>query len=309
MRPIVVGTRKSALAVKQTENVVAMLRAAFPEYTFEMKKVVTKGDRVLDRKLAEIGGKGLFVKEIEKAMLADEIDIAVHSMKDMPSVLPEELTIAAIPMREDHRDVLISADHQPFMQLKEGAVVGTSSPRRAAQLMARRSDIHVQMIRGNIGTRLEKLHQGTFDAIVLAASGLQRMGWSEDVVTEYLSADICLSAVGQGALALQCQADRPAIVELLQAVRDDETEVTVRAERAFLYELEGGCKTPIAAYATYDRDGLSLTGLVASTDGRTILQDEVQGSDAQSLGKELARRLLQRGARKILDEAEEEISS
>lgn len=213
MRNIIVGSRRSKLAMTQTKWVIKKLEELNPDFTFEIKEIVTKGDRILDVTLSKVGGKGLFVKEIEQAMLSGEIDMAVHSMKDMPSALPEGLMVGCIPKREDPRDVLISKGRQKLADLKQGAVVGTSSLRRSAQLLQMRPDLEIKWIRGNIDTRLKKLETEDYDAIILAAAGLSRMGWKDDVVTEFLDPESCLPAVGQGALAIECRGsdEEPAV--------------------------------------------------------------------------------------------------
>lgn len=307
MRSIVVGSRKSNLALTQTHLVMDALKALGQSYSYDVKEISTKGDRIQDVTLSKVGGKGLFVKEIERAMLDGEIDIAVHSMKDLPSQLPEGLMIACMPERAPHRDVLVSKDHLPFYKLPEGAVIGTSSLRRAAQFLAKRPDLDIQPIRGNIETRLQKLENGNFDATVLAAAGLERMGWSQDIVTEYLSEDICLSAAGQGTLAIECRTDDHELRALLANINDMVTYRTVSAERAFLYQVEGSCQTPIAAYATLEDDTLTLTGLVAHPDGNVVLKDTRTGTDPEHIGTQLAKRLQDMGAKKILDEVKADL--
>ncbi|WP_240374690.1 hydroxymethylbilane synthase [Bacillus piscicola] len=308
MRTIVLGTRKSNLALKQTEWVIEQLQKLDLPFQYEMKKIVTKGDKILDVTLSKVGGKGLFVKEIEEAMENKEIDIAVHSMKDVPGVLQKGFTLGAITNRVDARDVLISNDNLCFDELPEGAVVGTSSLRRSAQLLARRPDINIKWIRGNIETRLRKLREEDFDAIVLAAAGLKRMGWSDDIVTEYLNEDLCLPAVGQGALGLECRSDDKEVLELLQHINDEEVAKRVTAERAFLQEVEGGCQVPIGGYATTSDNGeVSLTALVGSPDGKTILKEMKQGADPNNVGREAAQSLLRQGAKEILDKVKEEL--
>lgn len=307
MKTINVGSRKSNLAKKQTHLVMASLQKLGKPYEFAIKEISTQGDRIQNVTLSKIGGKGLFVKEIERAMLAGEIDMAVHSMKDVPSQLPDGFSIVCIPKRVNDRDVLISKDHVPFRALPEGAVVGTSSLRRSAQLLSARPDLDIQPIRGNIETRLRKLEEGHFDATILAAAGLERMGWGQDIVTEYLSEDICLPAVGQGALAVECREDDTEIKELLSQINDRETDLTVSAERAFLYQVEGSCQTPIAARATLSGDTIALTGLVARPDGKVILSDRKSGTEPEQVGKALADKLLDLGAGDILADVREEL--
>ncbi|MCH1626599.1 hydroxymethylbilane synthase [Fredinandcohnia quinoae] len=308
MRKIIVGSRRSKLALTQTNWVIQQLKNLGLPYEFEVKEIVTKGDKILDVTLSKVGGKGLFVKEIEQAMLSKEIDMAVHSMKDMPAVLPEELTIGCIPKREDHRDVIISKDRVPFSKLPSGSIIGTSSLRRSAQLLATRNDIEIKWIRGNIDTRLAKLENEEYDAIVLAAAGLKRMGWSDDVVTDFLDTETCLPAVGQGALAIECRSDDKELLDALAKFNDEYTNVTVTAERAFLHKMEGGCQVPIAAYATLSNEkNISLTVLVASPDGKTMYKEEVHGVDPIEVGNEAAKRLSDRGAKELIDKVKEEL--
>ncbi|WP_018931409.1 hydroxymethylbilane synthase [Gracilibacillus lacisalsi] len=307
MRKIVVGSRRSNLALTQSEWVIEQLKKhAGDKYQFEIKKIVTKGDQILNVTLSKVGGKGLFVKEIEKAMYDKEIDFAVHSMKDMPAVMPEGLMIGSIPVREDHRDAFISNDHIKLADLPAGAVVGTSSLRRGSQILAARPDLKIQWIRGNIETRMRKLKEENFDAIILAAAGLKRMNWSEDIVTEYLEPDVCVPAVGQGALAIECREDDQELLALLEKINDAYTEKTVTAERTFLHLLNGGCQVPIGGYAYLDGDEVVLTALVASSDGNTILKETIRGNDPQQVGKEAAEKLQAQGAQKLVDEAIEE---
>ncbi|MBM6619773.1 hydroxymethylbilane synthase [Bacillus suaedaesalsae] len=308
MRKIIVGSRKSKLALTQTNWVIEQLKALGGPFEFELKEFVTKGDVILDVTLSKVGGKGLFVKEIEQAMLDKEIDMAVHSMKDMPAVLPKGLTVGCMPKRVDYRDALISKGNVSLAELKKGAVVGTSSLRRSAQLLAARPDLEIKWIRGNIDTRLAKLETEEYDAIILAAAGLQRMGWSEEVVTEYLDIDTCLPAVGQGALSIECREDDHELRELLSKFNDATTDVTVSAERVFLHELEGGCQVPIAGFAELASDGqISLTGLVGTPDGKTIFKETVSGSDYEKVGKEVAARLKEKGAADVISQVKKEL--
>ncbi|MBT2290522.1 hydroxymethylbilane synthase [Paenibacillus albidus] len=321
MRKIIVGSRQSALALTQTGHVIADLQRLSGEhgfdFTFEVQKIVTKGDRILDVTLSKVGGKGLFVKEIEQAMLAGEIDMAVHSMKDMPSELPEGLINGAVPKRVDPRDCLISAGGVALADLPQGARVGTSSLRRSSQLAALRPDLVIEPVRGNIDSRLRKLESGEYDAILLAAAGLQRMGW-EDRVTEYLPPELCLPAVGQGALGIECREDDHELRKLLDLYNDTDTALTVAAERRFLGVLNGGCQVPIGAFAVLGstmepadaestgnvkaepKQLVSLTGMVGTPDGSTILKETCTGDDPVRLGEEVARRLIDKGAEQIL---------
>lgn len=313
MRTIVVGSRQSALALTQTGQVIddlkRLARDHGMEFDFEVKKIVTKGDRILDVTLSKVGGKGLFVKEIEQAMIDGEIDMAVHSMKDMPSVLPEGLTTGAVPRRKDPRDCLISLEADSLDSLPHGAKVGTSSLRRSSQLRAYRPDLQLEWIRGNIDSRLRKLEDGEFQAIILAAAGLQRMGW-EDRITSYLSIEACLPAVGQGALGIECREDDAEVLKLLSLYNDEETSRTVAAERKYLSELNGGCQVPIGAYAVlteapagHSLEGQSiiqLTGMVGSPDGEIVLKESAQGTDPEALGVEVSDKLKAMGAEQIL---------
>jgi hydroxymethylbilane synthase len=257
-----------------------------------------------------VGGKGLFVKEIEQAMLAREIDMAVHSMKDMPSELPEGLINGAVPKRVDPRDCLISSSGAGLEELPQGARVGTSSLRRSSQLAALRPDLVIEPVRGNIDSRLKKLESGEYDAILLAAAGLLRMGW-QDRVTAYLPPEVCLPAVGQGALGIECREDDAELRKLLALYNDERTALTVTAERTFLGALNGGCQVPIGAYAILEPEGeaagpsITLTGMVGTPDGTVILKETCTGNDPVELGSEVARKLVARGAEKILADVRE----
>lgn len=309
MRNIIVGSRQSALALTQTNQTIGLLKEICVkeglDYTFEVKPIVTRGDRILDVTLSKVGGKGLFVKEIEEALLGGEIDMAIHSMKDMPFELPEGLVIGAVPEREDPRDCIVSRDGKPLADLPQGARIGTSSLRRAAQLQAHRPDFRIESIRGNIDTRLRKLTDENFDAILLAAAGLHRMGW-KDRVTEYLPPEVCLPAVGQGALAVECRGADAELLGLLDRLNDPATARAVAAERKLLGLLNGGCQVPIGAYASL-RTGdkppeVELRGVVASPDGSRLLKERFAGSDPEAVGTAVAEALLRRGADDILAE-------
>lgn len=307
MRKIIVGSRRSKLAITQTKWVISKLKEINPNVDFEIKEIVTKGDKILDVTLSKVGGKGLFVKEIEDAMLKGEIDMAVHSMKDMPSVLPEGLTIGCIPEREDYRDVLISQSKKTFRELPEGAIIGTSSLRRGAQLKAIRPDVEIKWIRGNIDTRIRKLEDEDYDAIVLAAAGLHRMGWSSQIVTEYLDPDLCVPAVGQGALSIECREGDDELLALLGELDDEYTKSTVIAERAYLHTLEGGCQVPIAGHAVLSDGTITVTGLVGEPDGSVIIKEMETGTDPQQVGITLAKKMKEQGAKEILDRVKEEL--
>ncbi|WP_078391838.1 hydroxymethylbilane synthase [Shouchella patagoniensis] len=307
MRKIVIGTRRSKLALTQTYWVIDQLKQLGVPYEFEIKEIVTKGDRILDVTLSKVGGKGLFVKEIEEALRSKEIDVAVHSMKDVPSELLEEFTLAAITDREDPRDALVSENHVPLDELPAGAIVGTSSLRRSAQILNRRPDLKVQWIRGNVETRLRKLKEEKFSAIVLAAAGLNRLGYSQELVTEYLNQDICTPAIGQGALGLECRKNDEEVVDLLGNLHHEATGKAVVAERSFLKTMNGGCQVPIGGYAVLLEDGaIQLTGLVGSPDGKTILKETKTGTNPEQLGVDIAHVLSKQGAEEILDAVRQE---
>lgn len=308
MRKIIVGSRRSKLALTQTNWVIEQLKALQLPFEFEVKEIVTKGDRILDVTLSKVGGKGLFVKEIEQAMLDGEIDMAVHSMKDMPGVLPKGLTIGCVPKREDHRDVLISNNGKKLSELPKGAVIGTSSLRRSAQLLIERPDLEIKWIRGNIDTRLEKLKTEEYDAIILAAAGLARMGWSKDVVTEFLDTDVCLPAVGQGALAIECREDDNELLGLLEKFTDEATRLAVEAERAFLTKMEGGCQVPIAGFATVNENKeITFTGLIASPDGKEVYKEQLTDQNPAELGERVSTTLTNQGAKKLIDKVKAEL--
>ncbi|WP_047981689.1 hydroxymethylbilane synthase [Ornithinibacillus contaminans] len=307
MRKIIVGSRQSNLALTQTNWVINELKKAGVKHEFEVKKIVTKGDRILDVTLSKVGGKGLFVKEIEQALYDQEIDFAVHSMKDMPAELPEGLVISSIPVREDHRDALISKDKLMLQDLPENSIVGTSSLRRAAQLLAVRPDIEIKWIRGNIETRIRKLEEEAYDAIILAVSGLKRVGLSEDLITEYLEPEVCVPAVGQGALAIECREDDEEVRELLATINHAYTTKTVTAERTYLHLLEGGCQIPIGGFAQLENDEVVLTALVGTPDGKTIIKEVVRGTDPVAVGRLAAEKLLQQGAKEIVEQVKEEL--
>lgn len=306
MRKIIVGSRKSKLALTQTNWFINELKAAGVPFEFEVKEIVTKGDRILDVQLSKVGGKGLFVKEIEQALYDKEIDFAVHSMKDMPAILPAGLVIGCIPPREDARDAFISKGNVKFADLRQGAIVGTSSLRRSAQLLTVRPDLNIKWIRGNVDTRLNKLETEDYDAILLAAAGLKRLGWSDDVVTEYLETDICLPAVAQGSLGIECRADDAELLEQLAKLTHASTWTTAHAERAFLAAMDGGCQVPIAGYATVDGDNVTLTGLVAAPDASVVYKETVTGVDAQAVGEAVAKKLTEQGAFELIQRVKAE---
>ena len=299
---IKIGTRASKLALWQANWVQSALNEKFPDQKVLLVTIKTKGDKILDVPLAKVGGKGLFVKEIEQALLAGRIDLAVHSMKDMPAEIPEDLCIGAIPQREDPADVLVSKDGLAFSELKPGAVIGTSSLRRAAQLRHARPDIVIEPLRGNLDTRLKKLLTEILDAIVLAAAGIKRLNL-EHRITEYLQADIMLPAVGQGALCVEMRQNDPTIGPMLATLDHTNSRAVVLGERAFLNRLGGSCQVPIAGHGEIFSDTFSLTGLVADLDGSRIIKAGLSGplGDTESIGVELAEQLIARGADEILE--------
>jgi hydroxymethylbilane synthase len=301
--PIRIATRQSPLALWQAEHVAACLKAAHPGIDVELVRMVTRGDKLLDAPLAKVGGKGLFVKELEQGIFEGSADLAVHSMKDVPAELPECLHLAAILPREDPRDAFVSRRHRTLAELPARARIGTSSLRRQCQLKLRFPDCETLTLRGNVGTRLDKLESEGFDAIILAAAGLKRLGLA-DRITEYLSPEDSLPAVGQGAIGIECRLDDPYINGLLEVLHDRPTAIRVSAERAFNERLNGGCQVPIAGYAELAGDRLRLRGLVGRPDGSAVVRGEVEGhwSQAKELGIALADDLLARGAAPILQE-------
>ncbi len=302
-KEIRIGTRASALALWQAEWVKSELEKKYPGMRVSLTKIKTTGDKILDVPLAKVGGKGLFVKEIEEAMLRQEIDIAVHSMKDVPTFFPDGLHLSCITKREDPRDALLSRNKVMFKDLPKGAKVGTSSLRRQAQLMHIRPDFAIEQLRGNVDTRLRKLKEGQYDAIILAAAGVKRLGLAENV-TEYIDTEISLPAIGQGALGIECRVDDRELNDLIAFFNHADSRVCVTGERALLRRLEGGCQVPIACYGQIKDGKLSLAGLVGSVDGRQIIKESIEGpqSEAERLGVTLAESLLKRGADVILRE-------
>lgn len=307
MRKIIVGSRRSKLAITQTNWFIEQMKQAGAPFEFEVKEIVTKGDQILDVMLSKVGGKGLFVKEIQQALYDKEIDFAVHSMKDMPAVIPNGLTIGCIPKRVDARDAYIANDHVKFMDLPVGAVVGTSSLRRSSQLLMLRPDLEIKWIRGNIDTRLRKLHDGEYDAIILAAAGMKRMGWSDDTVTEFLSLEDCIPAVGQGALAIECRADDQELLGELAKLTDEATWVELQAERTFLSEMDGSCQVPIAGFAAYDGNEVEMTGFIATPDAVEVFKETAKGTDPVAVGKEVSRRLREQGAAEVIERVKAEM--
>ncbi len=301
IKTLKIASRESALALWQSHYIKAQLESLYPELDVEVVGMTTKGDQILDVPLAKIGGKGLFVKELETSMLAGSTDIAVHSMKDVPMEFPENLELAVICKRENPFDAFVSNDYQNIDELPKGAVVGTSSLRRHSQLASLRPDLNIVPLRGNVNTRLAKLDAGEFDAIILAASGLERLEF-HDRIKSVLNETESLPAVGQGALGIECRSDDLEIKALLSPLKHLESELCVKTERAMNHRLHGGCQVPIAGYATLKGDILTLQGLVASVDGTTILKSSLSGpSDKpETLGVAVADELLQQGAGPLL---------
>ena len=299
---IKVGTRGSKLALAQTNSAVASLKKAAPEIETEIFVIRTSGDIMQDVSLTQIGGQGIFVKEIEEALLAGSIDLAVHSMKDVPGEIPEDLVFAAILPREDARDVLVTRGKVKFESLPKGAKIGTGSQRRGAQLKSFMPDLEIVPLRGNIDTRLKKIESENLTGVVLAAAGVKRLGYGE-VVTQFLPAEIMLPAVGQGALGLQVRKSDAELAGFCARLNHDVTEAEVTAERAYLRALGGGCRLPIAAYGLMEGKRLTLEGLLAAPNGGEVLRDKVWGEpgEAEAMGRRLAEMILEKGGQRLLD--------
>ncbi len=300
---LTIATRQSPLALWQAHYVSDLLTAAHPSLKVKLLKMTTKGDKILDTPLAKVGGKGLFVKELEIGLLEGKADIAVHSMKDVPIDFPDGLHISTICMREDPRDAFVSNNYQCFDDLPQGAKVGTSSLRRQCQIRANRPDLEILDLRGNVNTRLSKLDNGDYDAIILAVAGLKRLEMS-DRIAEALAPETSLPAVGQGAVGIECRIDDQRIHQLLEPLNDHKTAQRITAERAMNLRLEGGCQVPIAGFAEIEKDILLMRGLVGSADGSRIIRAEIAGKPehADELGTVLAEDLLAQGAKEILSE-------
>ena len=296
-----IATRQSPLALWQANYVKDRLQQLYPDLTIELVPMVTKGDVILDSPLAKIGGKGLFVKELENALLNKEADIAVHSMKDVPMQFPEGLGLAVICQREDPRDAFVSHAYRTFAELPQGAVVGTSSLRRQCQLKAMRPDLDIRSLRGNVGTRLSKLDNGDYDAIILASAGLIRLGLA-DRIASFIDVEQSVPAAGQGAVGIECRTDDVQVHTLLVPLADAETTYCVRAERAMNNHLQGGCQVPIGGYAVLQQGQLYLRALVGDIDGSCIIRAEGKSAveNAEVLGVQIAEQLLAQGADKIL---------
>ncbi len=304
---IVIGTRGSKLALWQSNHIKEILEDKF-DIEVELKRIKTQGDKILDVPLAKVGGKGLFVKELEVALTNKDTDIAVHSMKDVPTDLPSGLHIAAMTKRVDPRDVLISKTKATLMELPQNTRIGTSSLRRQSQIRNVRPDFQIVDVRGNLETRLRKMDEDQFDAIILAAAGVDRMGYTENI-TERLSPGISLSAVGQGAIGIEARIEDKEINDMLAALNHQETFNAVSAERTMMRRLEGGCQVPIGALGVTNNGTLGLSGIVASLDGKTLLRDKIEGPSSvpRALGLKLAERLLDMGAGDILKEVRAQV--
>ncbi len=298
-----IATRKSPLALWQAEHVKAKLELLHPGLKTELLPMTTRGDQILNSPLAKLGGKGLFIKELELAILEGDADIAVHSMKDVPMEFPASLGLAVICEREDYRDAFVSNNFLSFEALPEGAVVGTSSLRRQCQLHSVKPDIQIKDLRGNVNTRLRKLDEGEYDAIILAAAGLIRLDMRERI-QDYLEPSLCLPAGGQGAIGIECRTDDNRVLNYLNVLNHRHSAICVSAERAMNARLNGGCQVPIACLSELSGDSLSLCGIVGSVDGKEILRSEIVGSaDAsEELGIKVAEHLLQQGAQRLLDD-------
>jgi hydroxymethylbilane synthase len=299
-----IGTRGSKLALWQTEFVRRKLSDVFPDVEFEVKVIKTKGDKILDSPLSKIGDKGIFTREIEIELLNREIDIAVHSLKDLPTKLPEGLIIGAVTEREDVRDVLISKDNLKLAELPKEAVIATGSLRRRAQLLHFRSDFKFVDLRGNIDTRFRKFDESNWDAMVLAFAGVRRMNY-EGRIAELISTDIVLPAVGQGAIAIEVREDDVKILDLVRRINHIETELATRSERALLRRLEGGCQVPIGAFAIVNDGKIKISAMISNFDGTFFVRDSIEGfvsNDVEEIGFELAEKLLEQGGARILEE-------
>ena len=300
-----IATRKSALALWQAEHVGSLLRKLDAVEDVTLVPLSTRGDEVLDRSLQKIGGKGLFIKELEVAIQSGDADIAVHSMKDVPADMPEGFTIAAVLERANHADALLSPNGEQLSDLKQGALIGSSSLRRQAQLKMLRPDLVIQPLRGNVNSRLAKLDNGDYDAIVLAAAGLERLKLDARISQQF-QPDEMLPAATQGVIGIECLADSDEMIRVLQNLDHGDTARTTAAERAITATLQASCQSPVASYATISGDSIEVTALVALADGSEVLRDSISGlaTNAASLGHELARRLLANGARELLERSE-----
>lgn len=300
---IVIGTRKSVLALWQAEYVAARLREAYPDLTVELLPVSTRGDEILDMPLAEIGGKGLFIRELEYLIREGRADMAVHSLKDMPAELPPDFTLAAVTDREDPRDAFVSLKYRSIAELPAGAKVGTSSLRRQSQLLHRRSDLRIESLRGNVQTRLRKLDEGQYDAVILAAAGLKRLGLG-DRIGSYLSTEESIPAAGQGVMAVEARKDDAELREMLAFLHNEKVASCIAAERAFLGRVGGDCKVPAGAFAEAEGERIRVDAFISSEDGKRFYRRFVSGpiAEAETLGASVAGALLDDGGRAVLEE-------
>ncbi|MDU3556963.1 MAG: hydroxymethylbilane synthase [Staphylococcus epidermidis] len=297
MRKLIVGSRRSKLALTQSQQFIDKLKFIDPSLDIEIKEIVTKGDKIVDKQLSKVGQNELFNKEI---------DMAIHSLKDVPSMIPDGLTLGCIPDREIPFDAYIAKNHIPLQELSEGSIVGTSSLRRGAQILSKYPHLKIKWIRGNIDTRLKKLETEDYDAIILAAAGLKRMGWSDNIVTTYLDRDILLPAIGQGALGIECRSDDKELLDLLSKVHNHDVAQCVTAERTFLSEMDGSCQVPIGGYATIAQDNqIEFTGLIMSPDGKERYEHTALGTDPVKLGIEVSQVLKKQGAYDIIKKLNE----
>lgn len=308
LRKIVVGTRESKLAVTQTKWVIDQLKKQGVANEFEIRYISTKGDRNQQVALSKVGGQGIFSDDIERALENKEIDFAVHSLKDLPLELDEQFTIAAIPEREDHRDAYIGRNNVSIKELPDGAVIGTSSARRKAQIKALYPNIETKWIRGAVDARLKQLDEGKYDGIILAVAGLKRLDL-EHVITDYLPVENFTPAAGQGALAIECRSDDEEVIELVRKVNDPNSEKSILIERAFMYELDKEDKAPIGAYAHVEGDDITLYTSVASIDGETVLTYQAKGNSIEEVVEEAVRHLKEQGAEKLIREAKMELDN
>ncbi len=297
-----IGTRKSKLALWQANHIADRIRKELG-YEVELVKIVTKGDKILDVPLAKVGGKGLFVKEIEEAMLRNEIDIAVHSLKDVPTYFPEGLDLVAITEREDPRDAFLSVEYNSIYEMKEGDILGTSSLRRKSQVAQLKPELNIQDLRGNVDTRIRKMEEGQYKGIILAYAGLKRLGL-ENKVKQVFSPEEMIPAVAQGFLGIEGRKNDDKIKEVIKILNHKESELRAKAERAFLKTLEGGCQVPIAAYAEIKDNTLTIVGYISDLEGKRVFKDKISGNkeNAEEIGTELAQKLLDEGGKQVLDE-------
>lgn len=300
MRELILGTRNSKLALIQAKRIVEQLRQAGVKNPIKMKEIMTKGDKQLDVSLPNLGGSGVFLEELEAELLDGTIDFAVHSLKDIPAVLPEGLHVASVPEREDHRDAYLAKKHVKFADLPSGAVIGTSSLRRAAQLLKQRPDIETKWIRGPIDSRVEQMHEGNYDAIILAVAGIKRLGLGMDLITEYLPADTYVPAPGQGALAIECRMSDEELSDLLRKINNPTSEKSMLAERAFLSYFDEGESAPIGGYAKLNGDTVAFHGMAISRDGTQVIEHIEKDADPVKAANKTAEYLIDQGAMKII---------